>query len=166
MKATLPIMFVILSAIGIAQNTPQAYLPGKIPDRKPPASSPAKAVWVVPATDVVKERSYQEGGRTITVRQIKPIPLPPPPEPEVPAPVEISAEFRERMAAYRLKHPKQKMIALGATVYRLQGGTTRTQFHASGEGHKEPVHFWSSGDFSLLAGIGPLRTLMARPVPL
>ena len=155
MKAKLPVIFLIgFAATAFGQEMPRAYLPAKIPDGSAPPPVRPKATWIIPPADVLREKSYEEGGRTILVREIKPIALPPPPEPEPSAPVEITAEFRERMAAYRLKHPRQKMIALGATVYRLEDGSTRTLLRTSGEGQEEPVQFWSSGDFSLLAGIG------------
>ncbi len=157
MKTSLPIVLLAgLSVAGIAQDAVRAHIPYNIPDGTPPPPAPVKPGWVVPAEDVVSEKSHAEGGRTIRVRQIQPIALPPPPEPaELPAPVEITEEFRARMAEYREKHPRQRMIALGATVYRLEDGSTLSLVRASyGEGEAAPVFFWSSGDFSLLSGIG------------
>jgi hypothetical protein len=107
----------------------------------------------VPNTDVVTEKTHVEGGRTITVRQIQPIPLPDPPA-APPAPVEIGPELQERMAAFREKHPRHQIIGLGATVYRLENKATRTLLNVWPIGHGEPVTIWSSGDFSLLSGIG------------
>jgi hypothetical protein len=130
----------------------RAHIPYKIPDGTPPPPEPPKPVWIVPATDVVAGKSITEDGRTITVRQIKPIALPAPPEPA--APVEISDELRQRMAEYREKHPRHQTIALGATVYRLENEVTRTLVSVWITGQREPVSFWSSGDFSLLSGIG------------
>ena len=145
-----------LAASGFAQEANRAYIPRKIPDGTAPPPAPAKPRWVVPEADVLSQKSYDQGGRTITVRQIKPIPLPPPPTPAEPAaPVEMTEEFRERIAEYRRQHPRQKTIALGATIYRLEDGTTRSLVRVSqGEGNADPVRFWSSGDFSMLAGIG------------
>jgi hypothetical protein len=130
----------------------RAHIPYKIPDGTPPPPEPPKPVWIVPATDVVAEKSIIEGGRTITVRQIKPIALPEPPAPT--APPVISDELRQRMAEYREKHPRDQPIALGATVYRLENETTRTLVNVWITGQREPVSFWSSGDFSLFSGIG------------
>jgi hypothetical protein len=127
----------------------RAHIPDKIPDGTPPPPQPPKPVWTVPASDVVAEKSVIEGGRTITVRQIKPIDLPEP----VAAPV-ISDELRQQMAEYRENHPFRHPIALGATVYRLENELTRTLVTVWITGQQEPVSFWSSGDFSLLSGIG------------
>ncbi len=156
MNTALSIVFLFgLTLTGVAQDSDRAHIPYKIPDGTPPPPAPAKPVWVVPAADVVVEKTHFQGGRTITIREIKPIPLPPPPAPAEPvAPVEVTEEFRARMAEYRAKHPRQKMLALGATVYRLADGTTRSLVRASwGEGKQAPVLFWSSGDFSLFSGI-------------
>jgi hypothetical protein len=151
--------FVLLAgftAVGLAQDANRAHIPHKIPDGTPPPAAPPKPVWVVPTADVIAEKSHAEGGRTITVRRIKPIQLPEPPAPvEAPATTETTAEFRERLAEYRKQHPRQRTIALGATVYRLEDGTTRSLVRVSqGEGKADPIRFWSSGDFSLFAGIG------------
>jgi hypothetical protein len=107
---------------------------------------------VVPEREVLTEKTHIEGGRTITIRQIQPIPLPEPPAPA--APVEITEEFRERLAEYRDKRPRPKTLTLGATIYRLPDGITRTLVRVWGRERNEPVSFWSSGDFSLLTGIG------------
>jgi hypothetical protein len=139
------------SSDGVAQE-PRAHIPYKIPDGTPPPPEPPKPVWTVPASDVVAEKSINEGGRAITVREIKPIALPAPPEPAA-APV-ISVELRQRLAEYREKHPHRHPIALGATVYRLENEITRTLVTVWITGQREPVSFWSSGDFSLLSGIG------------
>jgi hypothetical protein len=130
----------------------RAHLPDKIPDGTPPPPQAPKPVWTVPAADIVAEKSVMESGRTITIRQIKPIDLPAPPEPT--APPVISDELRQRMADYREKHPYRHPIALGATVYRLENEVTRTLVSVWITGQREPVSFWSSGDFSLLSGIG------------
>lgn len=148
-------LFFSFTASGYAQEANRAYIPHKIPDGTPPLAPPAKPRWVVPEADVISEKTHVQGGRTITVRQIKPIPLPPPPTPAEPAaPVEMTEEFRERMAEYRRQHPLPKTLTLGATIYRLPNGTTRTLVHVWGREANEAVSFWSSGDFALLSGIG------------
>jgi hypothetical protein len=152
MKPTLPVILIAsLSLVGGAQEEIRAHIPYKIPDGTPPPPEPPKPVWTVPATDVVSEKTHPDAGRTITVRQIKPIPLPEPTEP--PAPVELSEETRQRMAEYLAKHPRHQMLGIGATVYRLENDVTRTLVRVWITG-QEPVSFWSSGDFSLLSGVG------------
>lgn len=136
----------------IPAEAPRAHILYKIPDGTPPPPTPPKPVWTVPETDVVTEKTHVEGGRTITVRQIQPIALPDPPAPA--APVEIGPELQERIAEYRARHPRHQIIGLGATVYRLENESTRTLLHVWPSGRDEPVSIWSSGDFSLLSGIG------------
>jgi len=155
MKIILLVLFTVgFPNLIFAQET-RAHIPYKIPDGTPPPPQPEKPVWTVPAADVVSEKSHVEGGRTITVREIKPIALPPPPEPAEPAaPVVISEEFQERIDAYKEKHPLHHMLGLSATIYRLEDQSTRTHVHVWLNGQGEPISFWSSGDFSLLSGIG------------
>jgi hypothetical protein len=136
----------------VAQKESRAHIPYKIPDGTPPPPTPPKPVWVVSPEDIVTAKAHREGGRTITVREIQAIQLPEPPEPI--APVEISAEMRERIAAYQEKHPRHDVVTLGATIYRLENNITRTLVQVWGNGQREPATFWSSGDFSLLSGIG------------
>jgi hypothetical protein len=152
MKIILPLLFAVgFPHLTFAQET-RAHIPYKIPDGTPPPPQPAKPVWIVSAEDVISEKSHAQGGRTMTVREIKPIALPPPAEPA--APVVISEELRERIDSYKEKHPLHHMIGLGATIYRLEDQSTRTHIRVWLNGHAEPVGFWSSGDFSLLSGIG------------
>jgi len=153
------ILLLLLFAVGFPNLTfaeeTRAHIPYKIPDGTPPPPQPEKPVWTIPAGDVITEKSHVEGGRTITVREIKPIALPPPPEPAEPAaPVVISEELQERIDAYKEKNPLHHLIGLGATIYRLEDQTTRTHLQLWSGGGAEPVSFWSSGDFSMLSGIG------------
>jgi hypothetical protein len=153
MKPALPVIFIAcLSLNGIAQEATRAHIPYKIPDGTPPPPQPPKPKYQVSARDILATTTHQQGGRTITVRQINPIELPAPPE--LAAPVEISDELRLKLAEYREKHPYRQPIALGATVYRLENETTRSLVSVWITGQREPVSFWSSGDFSLLSGIG------------
>jgi hypothetical protein len=140
-----------LPGAGHEQET-RAHIPYRIPDGTPPPPQPPKPAWIVPATDVLAEEIHHEGGRRVTLREIQPIDLPPPPERT--SQIEVSEDFRERMARYREKHPRHQIIALGATVYRLENQTTRTLVRVFGTGRSEPFSFWSSGDFSLLSGVG------------
>lgn len=100
MKALLVLLCVVgLPTGGMGQELGRAYIPHQIPDGTPPAPAPAKPLWKVPQTDVLSAKVYAEGGRTITVREIKPIALPEPPPPrEAVAPIELSAETQEKLA--------------------------------------------------------------------
>ncbi|MGL4399603.1 MAG: hypothetical protein ACRCXD_07020 [Luteolibacter sp.] len=130
-----------------------ARILGNVPDGTPPPPEPPKPKFIVPTKDVLESKSVQQGGRTITVRQIKPIALPPPPPPAGPLTPEAEAAFRERAAAYREAHPRTKMAFLSATIFRSQDSPPRTLVRCWPEGKREMITFWSSADFGLIAGI-------------
>lgn len=132
-----------------------ARILGDIPDGTPPPPQPPKPVFIVPARDILATTTHQQGGRTITIRQIKPIALPPPPPP--PAPVETSAAevdagFSQQLAEYREKHPKSGLLFLGATVFRSKDSPPRTLVRYWPEGGREDITLWTSADFALIAG--------------
>jgi hypothetical protein len=137
-----------------------ARILGNIPDGTPPPPQPPKPVFVVPARDILATTTHQQGGRTITIRKIKPIALPPPPEP-TPVPLaatdpafqERLAEFKERLAAYRALHPRSDTLFLSATVYRSEGVAPRTFVRYWPGGTNGEISFWSSADFALISGI-------------
>jgi hypothetical protein len=146
-----------LPLTGAAEES-RAHIPYKIPDGTPPPPAPPKTTWKVPAEDIIDEKAHTQGGRTITIRQIQPIPLPAPPQPAEPAaPVELTQEMRDRIAAYRENHPRHQTIALGATVHRLENDVTRSHLRIWLNGKEQPITLWSSGDFSLLSGIGSFK---------
>ena len=53
-----------------------ARIIGDIPDGTPPPPEPPKPKFIVPAKDILKSKTYQQGGRKITVQRITPIALP------------------------------------------------------------------------------------------
>ena len=76
-----------------------ARILGEIPDGTPPPPVPPKPEFRIPAQDILEATTHEQGGRTITVQQIKPIALPPPPAPVETAAVEVDAEFTKRLPA-------------------------------------------------------------------
>jgi len=124
---------------------------GKIPDGTPPPPEPPKPGFIVPTRDILKTETHQQGGRTITIRQIKPIALPEPAKP-VPPPDPTTPAIQERIAAVQAEHPNQEFLMIGATVYRLKNTTVRSFVTLSPLGRAQPITFWSSADFALLSG--------------
>jgi len=61
--------------------------------------------------------------------------------------------FKQRLADYRAAHPQSAVLSLGATVYRSQATPPRTLVQYWPERGGDPITFWSSADFSLIAGI-------------
>jgi hypothetical protein len=95
-----------------------ACILGDLPDGTPPPPQPPKPTFVVAAKDILTTATQQQGGRTITIRRIKPIALPPPPEP---APVQTAldqAALQEELAETGVLQPKWDFLFLGATVFR------------------------------------------------
>ncbi len=116
-----------------------------------PAPETLNLVFVVPPDQIIKEEVHEQGGRDIIVREIEPIELPDPDQPVQPqGPVDPSVrqQFLERMAS----RPQVIYINGGATVYRSNGSPVRSLVKIYG-GDGQPLEFWSSADFGLLAGI-------------
>ncbi len=128
-----------------------ARILGEIPDGTPPPATPPKPEIIIPAKDILGTTAHEQGGRTITIRQIKPIALPPP-VPVVPATAEAEAEFRARVAEYREAHPKSGLLFISATVFRSKDSPPRTLVRYWPEGKGGVITLWSSADFSLIAG--------------
>jgi hypothetical protein len=131
--------------------TPARIL-GEIPDGTPPPPAPPKPEFRIPAQDVLNTTSHQQGGRTVTIREIKPIALPPPPAPVEPSTSEVDPEFSQRLADYRLAHPRSGLLFLGATVFHSKDSPPRTLVRYWPEGKGGDVIFWSSANFTLIAG--------------
>ncbi|MEX1048342.1 MAG: hypothetical protein WED15_02355, partial [Akkermansiaceae bacterium] len=132
-----------------------ARILGKIPDGTPPPPAPPKPEFHIPARDILSTATHEQGGRTITIRQIKPIALQPPPIPPAPAKpaaLELDEEFSQRLADYHGAHPRAGLLFLGATVFRSKDSPPRTLVRYWPEGTGETITFWSSADFALIAG--------------
>jgi hypothetical protein len=146
----------ISSAPGDAEATLEAptapRILGEIPDGTPPPPQPPKPEYHIAARDILATTTHEQGGRTVTIRLIKPIDLPPPPAPVEAAPAEVDAEFAQRLAEYRATHPKSGLLFLSATVYRSKDSPPRTLVRYWPEGNGGDVTLWSSADFALIAG--------------
>jgi hypothetical protein len=129
-----------------------ARIVGEIPDGSPPPPVPAKPGFHVATRDVISTTTHEQGGRTITIREIKPIALPPPPPPAEIALSEPDAEFSQHLAEYRETHPGNELLFLGATVFRSRDSPPRTLVRWWPMGGKGAVTFWSTADFALIAG--------------
>ena len=127
-----------------------ARILGRVPDGTPPPPEAPKPEFIVPARDVLESKAIEQGGRTITIREIKPIDLPElPPEPLPPTP---DPNFQARLGAYRSTHPETDYSFLSAAVYRSKNTPPRTLVHWWPQHGGEAIDFWSSADFALIAG--------------
>lgn len=128
-----------------------ARILGNIPDGTPPPIAPPKQKYQVAKQDVLSTATHQQGGRTITMRQIKPINLPQPPAPVLPAPGKLEAEFSKHVSEYHDNNPKSDIIFLGATVFRAKSSPPKTLVRYWPVGGKE-ITFWTTADFAYIAG--------------
>jgi hypothetical protein len=146
----------ISSVSGDFETAPEtlttARILGEIPDGTPPLPAPPKPEYHVAARDVLATTTHEQGGRTITIREIKPIALPPPPPPAEITFAEPDAEFSSLLAEYRRNHPKNELLFLGATVFRSKDRPSRTLVRWWPQGSDGTITFWSSADFALIAG--------------
>jgi hypothetical protein len=129
-----------------------ARILGDIPDGTPPPPQAPKPKFVISEREVLHTTTHEQGGRTITIRKIKPITLPPPPAPVEQSIAEVDGEFSERLAEYRAAHPKSGLLFLGATVFRSKDSPPRTLVRFWPEIRGGSISFWSSADFALIAG--------------
>ncbi len=129
-----------------------ARILGAIPDGVPPPVALPRRKLVVQAKDVLETKTHQQGGRTVTIRKIKPLPLPPPPVPTPPRDSETESEFRRLAAAYSETHHNNSLLFLGATVFRSADAPPRSLVRWWPQNGGEAVTFWSSADFALIAG--------------
>jgi hypothetical protein len=129
-----------------------ARILGEIPDGTPPQPAPPKPEYHVAVRDVLSTVTHEQGGRTITIREIKPIALPPPPPPAEIAISKPDAEFSQRLAEYNEARPNNELLFLGATVFRSQDSPPRTLVRWWPMGGKGTITFWSSADYALIAG--------------
>jgi len=157
------------SSVAAAISTTARIL-GTIPDGTPPAPEAPKPEYRVAPTDILQTTTLREGGRNITLQQIKPIALPPPPQPADTASAP-SPEFLHRLTEFREAHPRTAIFNLGATIYQSKDQPVRTLLQLWPEGGGQPIKVWSSADFTLIAGgirsfidsEGSTRHLMIMP---
>lgn len=129
-----------------------ARILGAIPDGTPPPAEAPKPQYKVAKADILKVATHEQGGRTISIRQIKPIALPPSPPQAVESVAASSPEFLQRLSEFRAAHPRAATLSLGATIYHSKNHPVRTLLQLWPEGGGAPVKIWSSADFSLIAG--------------
>jgi hypothetical protein len=156
---SLPLFALLATTLFLRSETEQPALPTQaillndIPDGAPaPEPAPVPEYEVNPA-DVLESRSIEQDGRTITIQEIKPIDLPPPPE-ENHSPVAPIATpaFAQRLAEFRAQRKVINTLHLSAKVYRSPGNPARSLVTCWPGGNQASFTFWSSADFSLIAG--------------
>jgi hypothetical protein len=147
----LPHLLFILAATAIPHllAAPAARILGELPVAT--LSTDPKPGFTVKPTDLISSQVHHQGGRTITLSEIKPIALPTRLKPTPPA-------LTDPAVQQRLQNPSTDpqdagLILAGATVFRLPDGTARSLVTLTSATTAETVTFLSSADFGLLASI-------------
>ncbi len=161
---------IALESSVVATIPTTARILGTIPDGTPSATEAPRPEYKVAPADILQTTTLREGGRNITIQQIKPIALPPAPQTAELA-AAPSPEFLQRLTEFRAAHPRSAIFNLGATIYQSKGQPTRTLLQLWPEGGGAPIKVWSSADFTLIAGgissfidtSGSTRHLMIMP---
>lgn len=150
-----PFVFLVYLVSSASLNAQETATPtrilGNIPDGTPPPPAPPEPPFIVAQRDIVSTTSHPQDGRTITVRQIKPIALPVPPK-EVPSTAVIAPAIQAQVNEYSASHPRNETFFLEGTVYRSKSAPPRSLVHYNRVTDKEQITFWSSADFALIAG--------------
>jgi hypothetical protein len=129
-----------------------ARILGALPDGTPPPPEALKPGFTVKPANVLSSKTQQQGGRTLTLGEIKPIALPAPLKPTPPAPADPAVQQRFKAS---LADPLDAgLLFIGATVFRLPDGTAPSLVTLQSMGSKESVTFFSNADFGLLSGVG------------
>ena len=99
---------------------------------------------------IVESTTYDLGDRLLTVQELtkEALPVPPPPPPALPSASAPRPVFKS--------NHQRGFFNVGATIYRRSGQPARTLVHYQPQGETEPIIFWSSADWSLIATIGNL----------
>jgi hypothetical protein len=133
-------------------NTTTARILGDLPDGTPPPPEAPKPGFTVKPSNVLSSKTYQQGGRTLTLGEIKPIALPAPFQPAPPSPSDPALQERFKNTPEVLQDAG--LLFVGASVFHLPDGTARSLVTLEPQGTGEPVTLFSSADFGLLASIG------------
>ena len=132
-------------------TTGTARILGGVPDGTPPPPEAPKPGFIVKSSNLLTSKTQQQGGRTLTLGEIKPIALPAPLKPTPPAPTNPAVQ--EHFKALRQVHHETSLLLVGASISHLPDSSVRSHVTLQPLGIGEPVTFVSSADFGLLAGI-------------
>ncbi len=128
------------------QANPENALSSKIPEEQ---------TRLIPVNGATDKTTFLNDGSKVTVREIQPIVLSKPSKDTIP--LEIGDELRESIEEHQEENTHQKVIGIGASVYRLENNETRSLVQIWGLDGNTSVSFWSKCDFSLFSGIGEFK---------
>lgn len=114
------------------------------------ATKAQDAAIVTDPGKIVESTTYDLGDRLLTVQELTKEALPMPP-----APPPVLSPASAPRPAFKSKQ-QRGFFSVGATIYRRSGQQSRTLVRYQPQGETEPVIFWSSADWSLIASIGNL----------
>jgi hypothetical protein len=114
------------------------------------AETAANAPIITDPDKIIQSTTYNLGDRLLTVQELtkEALPMPPSPAPVAqPSVTPARPLFRPRPFA---------SISVGARIYKRANQPTRSLISYHIPGQQETITFWSSADWSLIAGIGSL----------
>ena len=115
------------------------------------AAEPAATAIITDPSKIVESTTYDLGNRLLTVQEMTKDALPMPPAPIPPA---IRPEPAPNFVAR--PHREYGFLNLGGSVYRRSGQPARTLINYRPQGTDQSISFWSSADWSLIAGVSNL----------
>lgn len=129
---------------------PRHIIPALVACLSAHAAETAATAIITDPSKIVKSTTYDLGDRLLTVQEISKdaLPMPPPPPPALPSASNPRLVFTSKQ--------QRGFLSVGATIYRRSGHQSRTLVHYRPQGETEPVIFWSSADWSLIATISNL----------
>lgn len=108
------------------------------------------ATIVTDPSKIVDSTTYDLGDRLLTVQELtkEALPMPPPPPPIIAQPTNTPRR--------NISTQNHGFINVGATIYRRANQPTRSFIRYHINGQTEAISFWSSADWSIIAGLGNL----------
>ncbi|MES2995389.1 MAG: hypothetical protein V4733_01100 [Verrucomicrobiota bacterium] len=144
MKIPIPLAAFLFAAAFAPGEEPQIL--NVIPDGIPLVNPAPPVPEFKPApSDVLSAVTHVQDGRTITIKEIKPIDLPERWSSDRPVPPEAEAPAAPQEAVH------VEMLDISATIYYFDHSPPRSLVRAWRQEGKQ-LEFWSSADFSLIAG--------------
>lgn len=155
MKSLIQIGLIALSAVGAAQTRVAVQAPqilGVIPDGTIHESPTAPAPFTIRKRHLLNSKTHEQGGRTVTIQQIKPVLHPSFPLSKALANQSLDQQDTVDPTTLNASDSTHELLFLGATVYRFKNSPPRTLVRWWPEGSGTCFTFWSSADFALIAG--------------
>lgn len=141
----------IAPSVSLAEDPPaSAHILGDLQISTATLPEASKPGYVVAPQDILDSKTIEQGGRKITIQQIKPIALSPPAQ----APLDVAdPAVQQRLTLATDPSAVSDIVFVGASVFHPHAGPVRTCATICLSGPGRSATLWSSADFGLLAEI-------------